>query len=733
MKTQEFAGPSRLQRALSVLPPVVLILSSIFLFGPFTIYQGNIGEFQIPLIDIATYFLVPALALLSLMSAVGVVLPGNGHKRYVSILFVLGLLIWLQGNIFVWDYGILGKGDIDWTKSVWRGWIDLTVWSGFMVLAIFMYKHVYKIARSASVALVSLQTILLVFNSIQQPDIWSNGSDNSLPPSQLFEFSSNQNVIHVILDEFQSDVFQKIIAEDTGYYYNVFKGFTLFKQTAGAFPSTMTSMPSIVSGSIYKNDVPIEDFIDTVYNGKTIANVLYANGYDVDLSAPINWYGKGRYTNWYHIPVPYGASLVQYERTNAAFIMSLVALRHAPHFLKRTLFDKVSSLPALAQEGTESYEVQSHFANEEFLQDLIDNASVKRFRPLYKFIHLTTTHWPAVLDTNCRYAGTILPWEWVNIRVQAKCSLVHFIEFLNRLKSLNIYDSSLIILHADHGYYKVYGSHDQIAVRNIGNLNGSESYDEEDFAQRVCSSAPLLAVKPPNSKGPLRISNAPTALTDVAATITSILKVDGNFGGKSVYDVDSSEIRERKFYYYADLYHPGEKYFGPIDEFSIKGNLYDRSSWTFVARHLPPGGSYAARIIKIGGDEANDYLRFGWSLKEQEPAQGGLTYRWALGQSASLFMSFPKTRIRLTANVKSLFPVGQQSVTLMVDGKKIGGWKNATFSEWEKHSITIEPDANRPSTSTLDFNFSKYVEPAGEQKRRLALLFESISIEEQGN
>ncbi len=574
------------------------------------------------------------------------------HKRFVSIVFVLGLLLWLQGNILVWNYGIIGKGEIDLTKDVWRGWVDTSVWVGLFALAVFLYKYFYRIARPASIALVTLEAVVLLFNSFQHPGIWKRGIDYSKPQKEIYEFSSKQNVIHVILDEFQSAVFQKIISADTAYYYNVFDGFTFFKETVSSFPSTMTSVPSIMSGKVYKNDIPITDFIDSVYDGKTIPNVLYDNGYDVDLAAPIDWYDKGQYTNWYYIPVPYGVSLQDYQRSNSVFMMSLVAFRCAPHFLKKELFNKISTVSSFSRQGSESYEVLSHYANENFLQDMIHSMSVKRDKPLYKFFHLTTTHYPAVVNANCQYAGGILPWDWKNITVQAKCSLDHFIEFLNKLKSLGIYDSSLIILHADHGYYKLYGSKDEISIRNFDKQDEKEYYDEENFAEKVCSCSPLLAVKPPHTNGLLKISNAQTALTDIPSTITSLLHIDAGFTGKSVFDIDPNENRERRFNYYYTLYGPGRKYFETMDEYSIIGSLYDRLSWHLVARHFPPTGLSGTEKIDLGTNDSYRFLQTGWSYREKERSDTGRTYTWALGKSAIISLTLPKNRDTIDCDCK---------------------------------------------------------------------------------
>ena len=722
---------SRTEKIFSVLPPVILILSYIFLVGPFTLYSGNLGEFHVPLGSILTNFLTPSLIDIAVLGLVGFFLPEKLHKRYVSILFMFGICIWLQENIFVWNYGLIGKSDIDFSTGAWRGWIDASAWIVCLAIALFFYRPTYKMARPASIALVVLEGALLAFTSYYHPNIWKNGSDYSQSPANTFQFSSKQNVIHVILDEFQSDVFQKIIAEDTARYSKAFEGFTYFRSTSGSFPSTMMSMPAILAGQVYKNDVPAEQFVDTIYRGKTVPNVLFENGYDVDLASTIDWYRYGKYTNWYNIPVPYGVSPDEYERTNSSWMMNLILLRTSPFFLKSFLYNNQNGLPMLHFDNVQHFEALRHFANEDFLEDLINKMSVGREKPLYKFIHLTTTHWPTVVTADCQYAGKILPWEWDNITAQDRCSLNHFIGFLDKLKTLGIYDNALIVVQADHGCWRVPQSLNQISLKNADKEIEKDFHNEEDFASKACASSPLLLVKPPHSAGSLKISDAPTALTDIPATITSILNVNNKFDGRSLFDIRPDEVRERRFNYYYELLQSGNKYFDFIDQYAITGSLFDRTSWKFIGRLIPPMTPHAVQTIDFGSDGANRYMHSGWGTKEKEPREGGHSFVWALGTSASIFIALPKSSVTLTANVKSLFKSGEQSVTVIVDGKEAGTWKNTEFSQWEDHFVFIPDDPDRPSMSTVEFRFSESLQPDQKEGRRLALMFDSLAFEEQ--
>jgi len=118
--------------------PSLLIVFNILLFGPFIIYQGNINEFVVPLSSILNFFLLPAFILVFVLITIGFLLPKKSHQRYISILFILGILTWLQGNILVWKYGLLDDQGINWSNNVWRGWADVTFWAVLLIMAFLL-------------------------------------------------------------------------------------------------------------------------------------------------------------------------------------------------------------------------------------------------------------------------------------------------------------------------------------------------------------------------------------------------------------------------------------------------------------------------------------------------------------------------------------------------------------------------------------------------------------------
>jgi hypothetical protein len=217
-------------------------------------------------------------------------------------------------------------------------------------------------------------------------------------------------------------------------------------------------------------------------------------------------------------------------------------------------------------------------------------------------------------------------------------------------------------------------------------------------------------------------------LMDIPATISSLLNLRVTFPGKSVFDIRPTDIREREYFYYEWLNENWQsEYLPPLDEYIIRGSVFEKRSWRYSTPLSNKLSSSTEKII-FGSKDAAPFLGYGWSFREAEPTNKDMTFTWALGGAASLNLALPKTQVRLTANVRSIFYGDPQIVTVKVDGKVVGSWENTNPNNWERHSVLIENNDRRPNISIVEFTFSRFVEPNDKRERRLALLFESITL-----
>jgi hypothetical protein len=729
----------RFDKILRTAAPALLLCANIFLFCPYTIYQGNLGEFGTSLSTILLDLLIPAGLSLILLAALGMALPDNLNRSYVSVLFMLGLLVWLQGNILVWKYGELNGQGIDWSRSAWRGWVDGTIWIGLMAAALLGRKRICGIASAVSLALLTLQCGFVVLTSVRNPHVWDKAATLD-SPKKIFEFSARQNVIHIILDTFQADVFQAIIDEDPRVR-SALEGFTFFKETTGPAPKTFLSLTALLSGQNYKNDIPFGTFANNVYQGKTITNVLYDHGYSIDTVGFAGGLKKGRPFNQYAIPRPYISEMQRPSGQSAAFLLDLALLRSVPHVFKKAIYqDQLWFVSRLLHRRVPKEMQASYFSETAFVRDLADHIVVVRNAPAYKYFHFMATHLPYIVNRDCAYAGRTLENNRESTTHQSRCFFGYLLEFLGKLRSSGIYDSSLIIIHGDHGT-----TWTPVRGQNMAVPLAGDAGQEDLFPIILGNVNPLLLVKPPFQKAPMVISHAQTELTDIPATVSAILDLREIFPGRSVYSVASNETRERKYYYHR--LQP-KKYFEALEEYVIRGPLLDRSSWRLAATYYSPLGPKGPKkepslrpptlewgsIIRFGrSGNAQPYLTGGWSAPED-----GFT--WTDGHLASLLIPSTPTRSSSVLLKASFAPflaagiVNKQTVNVLINGQKAVEWNITTGGIQELTLIVPKGLLGDADSFSITFDMPDAVSPKsiglGKDRRILGIALRTLALEE---
>lgn len=571
---------------------LALILgANIFYFFPINLYLGNIDEFVYPVFSyfrLLTLFLLVSAILLLLPA---MVLKADAGQRYQQFIGTLVLLVWFQGNVLVWEYGLLDGNDINWDSGVWRGLVDSGIWAAAIAVSLLFYKRIGKAVIQLVLALFFLQALINTYAYFESAEIISKKSEFINEPTDvemMRGFSPDKNVLHIILDSFQADIFNEIInAGQRKDYYSALDGFVFFKEHMGVFPTTYLSVPALLAGEVYKNHMPKKQFMKYVMAEKSILNAVLEDGYEVDVAGSSDLariYSEGEYSNSYNIPLNYLAGQQSY--IDEAFkLLDLSFFRLAPHFLKQQIYnDQHWFLQSLLY--TDQQPMFNYFSHSAFLTDLILNLNSNRVNPVYKYFHLMSTHWPFVIDGtdgNCRYAGGSLPIKRETATWQMRCTLDLVISLFDKMKEAGIYDSSLIIIMGDHG----------AQVTPLRYESKTQTDDEEYHfdldAWIMAQMTPLMLIKLPGESGLLEVSNAPTSMLDTAATISSILDLDQAYQGVSMFKLDPATERTRRHYFYHWTREDYDtEYSAPIQEFIVNGSIYDRESWQLGTEYNSP-------------------------------------------------------------------------------------------------------------------------------------------------
>jgi hypothetical protein len=634
--------------------PTLLGPAQLFLFGPWTTYARNENEFAVGFWSLAPSWLGPTAALVALLALAGIWLPRRWLQRYVAALFALGVLLWVQGNLLVFDYGPLYGAPPDFERAAWRSPLELGLWAAVLGLAIVFARFLGAVAPSASQALLALQLVLFVAPAAgllqQNEGDAPRGRRWSEAPARIFELSRGRNVIHLVLDGFASEIFAEAVDRERAAFDRDLSGFVFFADHLGAFRSTRASMPAMLTGIAYRNEVPFDDFRARALRQRSVFRVLAEHGYRVHSISfhpgehpPTSF--QGRVTR-YDIPTPY-VDRATYERFAAAQVLDLTLFRHAPGSLKRRVYNDDRWL-LQQRSGLASRHVRqsNHLA---FFDDLTGRLAVASERPVYLFVHVLPPHPPVVFDSSCRVLEP-QPGTRSAYAGQAACVLAHVRSFLERLREIGAYDRSAILLTADHGWLLDRPDHPLEGILTpAGRLD------------RVASDAmPLLAVKAPGASGPLRTSYAPTSLTDLPATIASLAGAPSQaLPGLPVLEIDDRAPRSRTFTFHswknADWH---RRFFDALLVFDVNGRVLDREAWRFQ-RAIPDPTE--------DPDAVRGRLERG--LSGADNVDGELV-RWGARYAVTYAPTDART-LHVTAR-KDAATTARAAVTVRLDGRTIG-------------------------------------------------------------
>ncbi|MBU1694135.1 MAG: sulfatase-like hydrolase/transferase, partial [Verrucomicrobia bacterium] len=572
--------------------------------------------FTISFTQLAAYLLILSFAATALLALLVCVSPRRIRTGLLLAVLALGCLAWLQSVLNTGNHGVLDGSTIEWDSPENRRafYFDTSLWLVGLGLVLGLGGRVLKHAGKISAALLVAQAIGLAHLAAARLSApgrpwWSQ---YSLDPANKFTFSDRRNVILLVADGFQSDVFQQLREERPGLFTGL-DGFTYYPDTVGAFPFTQLSVPVMLTGTYYDNSVPFVDFIKTQFDGHAIPTILKREGFHAEVYplVPITAYltpdsadnlKKATFRiDW------------REDGENLNQLLDIAWFLAAPQPIKKRLYNNdrwfLQSLFARDKHGGDASRWNKDVA---FVEQMENTASVRPGPPVFKFYHLVGVHYPWQLDENLEVQP--LPKNRGGYKRQAIATMKIVNRFLEKLKALGVYDQSLIIVSADHGWGEI-GVHDPAGGRPVSD----EFFYSDLFIPG--RALPLLLIKPLGGHGPLRTSEVQATLADIPKTICSELKLESPFEGISITDDPVPDApRPRRWHNYMESWISGNEFVPPLQEYIITGRGWREESWKLSRRILNPGEVVVTRLdplpfglrITPEDKDAWKYLAWGW-------------------------------------------------------------------------------------------------------------------------
>jgi len=701
----------------SVLPAILLLALNLFVFGTMIVYFGNQGEFLVEDEDVLMVLLLPAGALVLLLALVTWPVGRRRPAATGAVVLFLAFVTYLHGNVLRWETGILDGAALR-ADNVWPLLADIALW---LVLGAL----VWRLRHWLAVHGWKICILLMVFQLVGAVDLKHNAKAGNRElqeiPEVLYAFHPGSNVLHLILDGFQGNVFEHLLDEDASLAEEL-AGFTFFRDTLTPSAVTYLSVPATLSGKVFDNSITITQYHDETLGGDNLYSFLSGKGYQVDVASPVWWnLDRDYFASYYRVPAPF-ASVDDTIRNTAWYLLDISLYRQAPYWLKSAVYRNGDWLfsSELARHPEQRFQ---HYAHTDFLRHLAANARADRGAPSYKLLHLITPHAPLVSAPDCSYPGRELEVTLETFADQSRCTLGAVRALFERLQELGIYDEALILVHGDHGGGVAF---DMTAA------DGSPSNSFEELPDLWGNPLPLLLVKPPGASGPLVVADKAVSLVDLPATVASLLDEAGAFPGNPVFAADG-EARRRM--HYSSTQHRNEAAekgrFENYTAFAVTGSIFDAAAWAEVD-HFEARDGELLQVYEWGTP-----LTFGRSGSFKPYGDGGWTVtrgneiNWTQGRETGLLIPLPESGrdVRMSFKVRPLLEPGKlerQRVRITANGMNVGELE-LTEARFATHELRIPAAATENGRLAVRFHLPDAAAPktlgTGEDDRELALAF----------
>lgn len=553
-------------------------LASAFWAAPATVYLFNAGEVVTPLADIIRFAWLPQLAVLALVVALGAFGGERLRRALAALLLAAAALLYLQGNVLLHDYGRLDGSEIDWARHRLAGALEAVLWIGTPVAVLALRRLVWRAAPVASAAILLL-CALSIGGHLLQGRSFSHARASGLDAG-FSTFSREANVLVIVLDAFASPLLETMLERDPGLAARL-QGFTWYRDALAAYPTTLPSVPTILSGRTTDNGRPVKEFLSESLSRDSLPVRLQEHGFDTcTISEPM--YGE------FLAGVPFASSVSfldarprDHRHRDALLVWNVALFRYTPHYLKMRVYDRQRWLlraPAeeaiampYATEAPWRKPSPGQMSGRILQQQLLREADASSRRPTFKFLHFFGTHMPYFLDAEGRQL-TEAQYEAMTeaeaVGPQSACALDEVLEIVARLEVLGVLERTLVIVTGDHGsHLPLLGDVDRAAV----------------VAGRPAPSRtlPVLLVRPMGARDPLRISDAPVSLADIAATVAQAAGLPGDFPGTPLHEVPERDSRTRAYRDYTWKHeYWWEEYLPEMTEYRVDGAVRDSTSWS---------------------------------------------------------------------------------------------------------------------------------------------------------
>lgn len=530
---------------------IALALSfSYIVFSSFDLFMANKNVLPFHFSDIYKPILLTGFLAFLALTLVIAVFKGKIFDRLISLCLGVLLTAYIQGNFLNMDFGQLTGDKIPWHEMTRHMLYNSFAW--ILLLSIpFLLSYVSRIiwkgfAYAVPTLLLMIQIIALTVSFVNLGMVRDKSSDLYLSRAGIYEMSSKDNIIVLILDRLDENYINEVVAQDPTYFDDL-DGFTRYTNNMNYYCRTYPSVVNMLTGFVTFYDVPAKDFMEKAYKESNFLRDLRNQGYSTKL------YMENRYTYAGEEQIKdladnviEGSTRLKSKESLAMFLR-LSAFKYAPHAMKPSFWMSTSDFSNLTDDKREipPYTTDDHLYFKNLKEERL---SLQKKKSNFIFIHLNGAHAPY----NMNEFAQEVPSQETSVRQQTMGAFTVVREFLKQMKELGIYEDANIIITGDHG----------------------KSTDIRLLDRPVLTG---LFVKRKGESGPLKSSNKPVNADNFRGSVMKMAGVKSAEYSPAYWEVAENSMAARKYYYRVDIREGERRSF--LEEFEVIGDAKDFSNW----------------------------------------------------------------------------------------------------------------------------------------------------------
>ena len=465
--------------------------------------------------ELAVLFVGMSAALWLLLATLGRFLGGFLHAVFVAAL----VCVYLESGILSAGLPEINGGFLPALAVRSRMIVDLSVWAvvlvGFLAAARWM-RTWFKWVALAFLVLAIASLFDVRREQAPAPAKVSEGGLSSgfewqRDVIENFRYSPKRNVLVFILDSMPGNMSYDFVTSNPELA-KAFAGFTAFTNNVGMADCTKYGLPGLMTGRYFEPGVSsAADYPMSIFGEESFLVPYVKGGSEVFFVNDLLPYGYANGPITKRLPVKgkqkhgWAALLLRSKEVPYLSLFDTVVFRLSPYCAKAPfLYSKIRHDPMMGRD-------ESVFWYEHVMFPILGRAPLSESATTLGVFHSRGAHPPRVFDPN----GKAYPRPRVDpgiIGELVSTPLRHLSKLLDMLRARGLYDSSLIVVAADHG---------------INLVPFAKGHHPSESA--------ILWVKPEGAKGAFAAESRPTGYSKVSVLMRKA--AEGPLGIQAVGDL----------------------------------------------------------------------------------------------------------------------------------------------------------------------------------------------------